>query len=266
MRILSCNVAGGLKTLWPVSLEVLQSLNADVLGFQELHREQLACYRAGMPAYDACYTLDRPTLQRTMPTNGILYRRDRFVVLSSGAHWLSETPHVCGSRSWESNCVRLLNWMVLEDTRSGIPFVYYNTHLDHVSQLAREQQARLINASAAAWPDDMPQVLGGDMNAGADNAAIRIFTEAGWRDSYLEANGEPCRDRSWHGREGDACPRAQDVPGNEKGAGRIDWIFVRGKASARRAWIVKDTDAAGTLPSDHYFVAADIALEPPSTP
>lgn len=261
MLIMSCNVAGGLKALWPVSLEVLQNLNADVLGFQELHSEQMACYREGMPDHDACYTLDRPTLQRTLPTNGIFYRRDRFKVCSSGAHWLSETPHICGSRSWGSNCVRLLNWMVLEDTRSGIPFVYYNTHLDHVSQLAREQQARLINASAAAWPDAMPQVLGGDMNAGADNAAIPILTDAGWRDSFLEANGEPCRDRSWHGGEGDNCPRSQDVPGNEKGTGRVDWIFVRGKVSARRAWIVKDTDAAGTLPSDHYFVAAEIRLD-----
>jgi endonuclease/exonuclease/phosphatase family metal-dependent hydrolase len=260
MLLLSCNVAGGLKTLWPVSLEVLQQANADLLGFQELARGQMEFYLAGMPAYEAFYTLDRPPPGKGMPANGILYRRDRFTVRSAGAHWLSETPHVCGSRSWDSNCVRMLNWMVLEDALSGRTFVYCNTHLDHVSQHAREQQARMINASAAAWPADQPQILSGDMNAGASNPAIRILADAGWRDSFLDANGEPCRDRSWHGLEGDACRRAQDVPGNEKGAGRIDWIFLRGDASARRAWIVKDTDAAGNLPSDHYFVAAEIDL------
>ncbi len=264
MLVLSCNVAGGLKDRWSASLDVLQKSGADLIGLQELNPPQKTFYLAGMPDYDAFGTLDRPDIKRGIPTDGILYRRDKFEVLSSGAHWLSETPHICGSRSWGSNCIRLLNWMVLEERSSGLPFLFYNTHLDHYSQLAREQQARMINESAQAYPADLPQILTGDMNAGITNAAINVFISGGWRDTYQEAHGKAYEGISWHGLEGDVCQRAQDVPGNEKGAGRIDWIFIRGSAIAQNAYIIKDRDAKGNLPSDHYFFAAEIELKPKS--
>lgn len=257
MRIMSCNVVGGLKNLWPASLEVISSCNADLIGFQELYWDQKEYYLASMPEFQDFCILDRPDVSRALPTNGIFFRRDRFRLLSSGGHWLSETPHVCGSTSWGSRCIRLLNWVVLEDLQTGRALAHFNTHLDHVSQEARERQAGMLNESAAVYPD-MPCILTGDMNAALDNAAIGVLTEDGWRDSYFEANGDVCHDISWHGLEGDACQRAQDVPGNEKGKGRIDWIFLKGSVAATGAGIIKKKASDGNFPSDHYFVYADV--------
>ena len=259
MLVMSCNVAGGLRKLWPSSLEVLKKNVPDLIGFQELYGEQKAFYLDGMPEYDAFCTIDRP--ENGMPADGIFYRRDKFNVMPSGANWLSETPHICGIRSWGSQCVRLVNWMILEEKLSGKPFKIYNTHLDHVGQIARERQAEMINKASAVHPKELPQILTGDMNAAISNAVIHSFIANGWRDTYFEANGEDCQGISWHGLDGDACIRKQDVEGNEKGIGRIDWIFVRGPVISRDTRIVKDTDSNGNLPSDHYFVSADVRLD-----
>ncbi len=256
MLVMSCNVAGGLDDRWPSSREVLQKIAPDLIGFQELYPDQKDFYLAGMPEYRAFCTIDLSS--GGMPANGIFYRAERFEVLSAGAHWLSETPHICGSKSWGSRCVRLVNWMIMKDKKEGVVFKYYNTHLDHVSQEAREKQAAMINAAAEVHEENMPQVLTGDMNAAASNKAIALFKKALWRDTYTEAHDDDYDGISWHALEGDDCTRQQDVPGNEKGEGRIDWIFVRGGFQCTGAAVRKDTDAAGVLPSDHYFVSAEI--------
>ncbi len=255
MLVMSCNVAGGLKKLWPSSLEVLQKNSPDLIGFQELQQEQKDFYLAEMPEYDVHCTLDNP--DGGAPVNGIFYRKDMFNSLSCGAHWLSETPHICGSSSWGSVCIRLVNWMILREKCSGKILKFYNTHLDHVNQMARERQSAMINETAAAHPLDLPQILTGDMNAAFSNTVIKGYLASGWRDTYSEVHQENCPGISAHYLEGDACER-QDKKG--RGNGRIDWIFVRGPIKVNKAWVVKDTDKNSNFPSDHFFIAGEIEL------
>jgi endonuclease/exonuclease/phosphatase family metal-dependent hydrolase len=117
-------------------------------------------------------------------------------------------------------------------------------------QPAREQQARLLVEDARAYPDDYPQVLTGDMNCDASGRAISEFTGGGWIDTYEMVNGAEDPGHTFHEFEG---------PSHKPDMGRIDWIFVRGAVSARRAEIVRDS-RDGRFPSDHYFVSADVSL------
>jgi endonuclease/exonuclease/phosphatase family metal-dependent hydrolase len=185
------------------------------------------------------------------PVNAIFFQGDQFDRVSAGGYWLSETPHVPGSRSWESAVVRLCNWICLRERESGKEFRYINTHLDHVSQTAREKQAAMINQDAAAYAVDYPQVLTGDMNANSSNPAVQEFFRAGWKDSYHAIHGVLEPGNSFHKFLGPA------YPGND---GKIDWIFYRGKLRPTSSQIVTASDNH-RYPSDHYFICADFDWE-----
>jgi len=107
----------------------------------------------------------------------IFYRKDAMTVMESGQFWLSETPNRPSS-SWNSACPRICTWAVLamkDEPRS--PIAVYNTHLDHISEDAREQGAKQIwtflEQQRAISP--LPAVVFGDMNAETHSRVIRFF-------------------------------------------------------------------------------------------
>jgi len=226
---------------------VILSREADVICCQEVWEGQVKDLRERLDGYAWLGTVDEPRTRR--PVNSIFYRPDRLDLISSGAYWLSQTPHVCGSRSWESACVRLATWARLIERASGTELRVVNTHLDHVSQAAREGQAGVINEDAAAYAQDFPQILAGDMNAEADNPAIQRFLDAGWRDTWQRVHGPGGPGPTFHGFDGPA--------GTGDNAVRLDWIFARGRLDAVAAEVVRD-QADGRYPSDHYFMVADV--------
>ena len=75
----------------------------------------------------------------------IIYRKDRFICHGSKTFWLSETPDVAGSRSWETACTRICTWATFTDKKTGIDFTHFNTHLDHRSKLAQINGVKLIS-------------------------------------------------------------------------------------------------------------------------
>jgi endonuclease/exonuclease/phosphatase family metal-dependent hydrolase len=256
MRVMTCNIrysaAPDGDNSWPhrkaLCIDVIRSRAPDIICCQEVMRDQLAELKAAFADFDWTGTT-RDAGSRDVP-NPIFYRREAFARVSTGGYWLSETPHVPGSSSWASADVRLANWIRLEERATGIELRVVNTHLDHVSQPARENQARLIAEDADAFPDEYPQLLAGDMNCDGSNQAIRTLIEAGWRDTYEAVHGMADPGHTFHEFRGAA--HVAEI-------GRIDWIFVRGSARAIEAELVTDS-RAGRFPSDHYFVTADLAL------
>lgn len=256
MKIITCNIRcyGGNdgEDHWvhrkEFCVEVIRSRHPDIICLQEVWQEQFADLVPAFAEFSSFGIVDEPLGRH--PVNIIFYRTDVFNCLSQGGYWLSETPHVTGSSSWDSACVRLANWVRLRHEQSGREFRIVNTHLDHVSQLARENQARVIGEDAAAYPPEYLQLLTGDMNCDAGNQAIRIFTEGGWRDSYEAIHGSADPGFTYHGFKG---------PAFESHTGKMDWIFVRGDANIAAADIVTDS-RNGHFPSDHYFITAEVEL------
>lgn len=255
-RIMTCNIrcygAWDEENNWEfrggICAEVIRSRRPDVFCVQEMWKEQSNDMVAAFPEYGHVGTIDEPAGRN--PVNTIFCLSERFEIISAGAYWLSETPHVCGSRSWDSACPRLVTWVTLTDLRSQREFRVCNTHLDHMSQLAREGQAAVINRDAAAWPADYPQFLTGDLNARVTNPAIISLKEAGWQDTWEAVHGDADPGITCHGFRG---------PETDKDYGKIDWIFWRGNARAVGAEIVRDS-IDDRYPSDHYFVSADVEL------
>ncbi|MDA0745948.1 MAG: endonuclease/exonuclease/phosphatase family protein [bacterium] len=228
--------------------EVIRSRSPQVVCVQEMWAEQFVDLAAALPEYEVFGIEDEPLSER--PMNSIFYLKEVFRRVSAGGYWLSETPHVSGSSSWESRCVRLANWVRLEERASGMTFRVVNTHLDHIGQPARENQARCIVEDAAAYPEEYPQVLTGDLNCDGKNAAITTLRGGGWKDSYEAVHGTDDPGHTFHGFKG---------PAYESTVGKMDWVFVRGNVAVKDAEVIRDSEG-GRFPSDHYFVAAEIEI------
>ncbi len=195
MRILTCNVrysaAQDGENNWccrkDLCVRVVREQAADLVCCQEMSAEQRADFQSGLADYAWFGMIDEPG--KDTPVNSIFYRRERFEMVSAGGYWLSETPHIPGSSSWDSRCIRLCNWLRLVDRPSGREFRIANTHIDHISQPARENQMRLMLEDAAAYASDYPQVLTGDLNCNASNPVIQSILAAGWVDTYSAIHG-----------------------------------------------------------------------------
>jgi endonuclease/exonuclease/phosphatase family metal-dependent hydrolase len=261
MHILTCNIrcpslADG-PDHWPfrkaICADVIAAQSPDIICFQEMWDVQLRDLQSEFPAYEWFATVDEPSGQN--PMNAVFYRAAAFTRISGAGYWLSETPHVPGSKSWDSDCVRLANWLRLRARASGKEFRVINAHLDHVSQTARENQARLIVEDSNGYPADYAQVLTGDMNCAAGNPAIALFEAGMWRDTYTVVHGVADPGFTNHGFLG---PDFRPDAGRPE-LGKIDWIFVKGNLRVADASIIKDA-RDGRFPSDHYFVSAEVHL------
>ena len=253
LRVMTCNIrtstADDGDDHWSrrrdFCLDVIRAQDADLIGCQEVQRDQFDDLRAGLPMYAAYGMVDEA--HTVSPVNAIFYRRERFDLLSSGGFWLSETPHVTGSSSWDSRCVRLANWVRLRDTREGLDFRFVNTHLDHVVQQAREEQARLITEDTAAYPTEYPQLLTGDMNCDGSNAAIECFDTAAGATRTPRSTAMRPRTPSTSSR----APPPTAAPVRSTGSSPA------GALCPGHSQIVRE-ERDGRYPSDHDFIWADV--------
>ena len=132
------------------------------------------------------------------------------------------------------------------------------THLHH--EVPDEAQRDEQTAALLAWLDAAPapdaRIVMGDFNAEPHEPTYARMRAAGWRSSYLEANGaEPAV--TWP--SGLQAP-AIDTDGDP---GCLDYIWLHGAARAVAARLAWDRPAVGdsTLyPSDHVGIVAEIEV------
>ena len=162
-----------------LNVRLLQQRAPDLIGFQEVHQENLAIFQAnhgytqlrGMP-YN-----DHAPFQYT----AIAWNSQRLRQIDSGGFWLSETPEI-HSRSWDTSCVRSATWVKLEWLETGLTFLHLNTHLDHISELARVEGGEIDPAISR---ENRPSV-GGDRRFQLPPSFRSVWTFHGaWLPRYL---------------------------------------------------------------------------------
>lgn len=101
-------------------------------------------------------------------------------VVESGDFWLSETPEIPGSSSWNTDLPRMATWALFERRSDKRRFYLFNTHFAHRDQdeAAREHSARVILSRIATLPANIPVVVTGDFNSDPDNGTYRTLTAA----------------------------------------------------------------------------------------
>jgi endonuclease/exonuclease/phosphatase family metal-dependent hydrolase len=227
----------------PAVKALLDKYAPDIFGTQEGLYDQLRDITADQTVYDWI------GLGRDGGSRGefmaVFYRRDRFDVLAYDHFWLSDTPDVIGSSTWGNTNRRMVTSVRFRDRRTGREFHFWNTHLDHALQPAREKGANLIRQRIGKIPADQPLILTGDFNATATkNPAYDILTgDTGLTDSWFTAAKRFNEDLNSF--NGFATPK--------RNGERIDWILYRGAAEIRSAGVI-DFAPGGRLPSDHFPV------------
>lgn len=237
---------------WEHRREMLAGLvkrhDPDVLGTQECLDFQAQYIADTLPGY-AWFGLGRQE-DGTGEMTAILFKKSRLLPLESGHLWLSETPDLPGSKSWDSSLPRIASWIKFYDRANHQPFYFYNTHFDHRGEVARLESAKLLAARIHALHPGQPVVLTGDFNAAAPSSAPwAALTESGLVDAWDAAAEKSGVANTWNGF---AIPEATS-------ARRIDWILTS-PAVRIRACAIDAYEENGHFPSDHMPVIARIQL------
>jgi endonuclease/exonuclease/phosphatase family metal-dependent hydrolase len=181
---------------------------------------------------------------------GILVRSARFEKLDEGQLWLSETPQVPASRSWDSSLPRVVTWVKLHDrSRPDGVLVFFNTHFDHLGRTARLESARLLRRKLLELEASTAWIVTGDFNCGEGSPPYEALVEVGPDrlvviDAYRAAH--PGRD------DGEGTYHAF---GGERSGERIDWILHSTHFETVSSAIDRTADG-GRYPSDHFPVTA----------
>lgn len=218
---------------------VIREHGPDLVGMQEVVRFQLDELLAALPNYEG-FGAGREDGQTKGEYSPILYRKDRLKLLESGTFWLSETPEVPGSKSWDTACTRVCTWGRFRENRTGRTLYFFNTHLDHKSQPAREKGIALVLQRIEERPHKDPVFLTGDFNAGENNAAIKLVKKfKHLRDSYRVAHPDEKEVGTFNGWKG------------KSDGDKIDYIFVPRGVNVVSAEILHE-NRDGRYPSDHF--------------
>ncbi|MCC6152966.1 MAG: endonuclease/exonuclease/phosphatase family protein, partial [Candidatus Hydrogenedentes bacterium] len=100
----------------------------------------------------------------------VLYKYKKLAPIETGNFWLSETPDIAGSISWNSACRRMVTWARFLNLETKEHFYFFNTHFDHKSEPARQGGAKVLRDRIAKLPEDAPVIVTGDFNAVAENS------------------------------------------------------------------------------------------------
>lgn len=228
----------------PRTLSILQRHRPELVGLQEAMDFQLDALLSvgGYVAVGAGREDGRSGGEHA----AILYDPSRLRLLRSDTFWLSDTPEVIGSKTWDHRVTRVCTWTHFRDLANGREFYHFNAHLDHESAGAREKGIELILRRIATRSPQDPVVLTGDFNCGEGDPVIDQVRAAGLRDTFRVMHSEA---------EGVTFNGWDPEPTGDK----IDYIFVEPRTAVMSAEVHREL-VDGGLPSDHFPISATITF------
>jgi|JI8StandDraft_2_1071088.scaffolds.fasta_scaffold24963_3 endonuclease/exonuclease/phosphatase family metal-dependent hydrolase len=248
---------------WPKRMDKVVALitkyNPDIIGVQEALHHQIEDLLKKLPDYSYC-GVGRDDGKEKGEYSAILFRNSRFGLLYSRTQWLSETPEVPGSKSWDAAITRIFTFARFYDRDTKKEFVMVNTHFDHVGKTARLMSSVLIKSYLAGME------AGANINTPSDRIEIPIiisgdFNSEPTEEPYLYMTNEKLKNFILYDSR-PAASTAGTYCGFKVGGmpcKTIDFVFHTKEWVARNYQVISDND--GTYyPSDHLPVLVDFDL------
>lgn len=225
----------------------------DIIGIQEALLNQIQDLDELLPEF-AWTGVGRDDGRNGGEFCAIFYRKDRFELLEEGTFWLSETPEIPGSKSWDAAITRIVSWGRFLDVQNNQSFIVFNTHYDHIGVQARAKSSELILQKINSLSNGKPVILLGDLNTIETEDPYKILTK------WHHDNAPILFDAYYHATFGHHGPTStwnafKKIEPNR----RIDFIFVDAHFQVIQHGIIADT-REGRFPSDHLPVVADVLL------
>ena len=261
LRVMSFNIrygtAGDGENRWEnrkeLVLKTIRAFDPDILGTQEVLAFQARFLREKLPEYGFA-GVGRDDGKAAGEFAAVFFKKSRFEKVGEEHFWLSTTPEVPGSKSWDSSITRVTSHVTLRlrDGSHGVVH-HFNTHFDHRGATARLESARLMRDRIDKLGAGATVVVTGDFNAGAGSEPYKALVGKAapgaptLLDTYRVRHAAGGEEGTFHGFRGTA------------GHARIDWILCSGQLGVIAAGIDR-TNEDGRYPSDHFPVTAVVRL------
>lgn len=227
-------------------LSQIQFYEPDVLGLQEVTPGQLTEIAAFLKDYS--YVGKGRDENNQGESSNIFFKKDRFKIKVSGTFWLSETPDKV-SKGWDAAINRVCTYVLLQDKTKKKLFWVFNTHLDHMGEMARTngillimQKMKMLNKT------NLPVIFMGDFNSEPGTERIKALKNEmlDTRDISIQKPFGP--DGTFNG-----------FKHNEAVTKLIDYIFIsKGSPFVVQKYAVLSDSKDLKYPSDHLPVYVDL--------
>lgn len=181
--------------------------------------------------------------------SAIFYNQQKFKLITEATFWLSETPEK-KSKGWDAAFERICTYGLFEERQTQKRFYVFNTHLDHVGELARTNSAKLIvDKIKSVNTKNLPVIFTGDFNSEPTSVAYQTIVNE-LNDSKLVSKSEP------FGPSGTFNAFKFHEPVTQL----IDYIFISKDIQVKKHAVLSDSKDC-KYPSDHLPVYAEIILK-----
>ena len=218
----------------------VKSFGADIYCFQEVMPHQYEFIKDNLINFKSVFQNrdDNATNGEGCP---IFYNKNKFKLVNYKTFWLSETPSVPASSSWNSRWPRICTYVILQNVETNEQFAVFNTHLDHKSEEARTNAAKMIYEKIIEI--NLKTILCGDFNSSKDMGAFKFLNE-----HMLNADAENKIQRTFH-----VFGKPEVLPPH---LAVIDYMFVK-DFNVNQLKVYNDKKIYEKI-SDHYALGVEI--------
>jgi len=226
--------------------------NVHILGVQEALHEQVMDLSQSLSQYKHV-GVGRDDGKTKGEYSAIFYDAARLKLLDSSTFWLSLTPEIPGSKSWDAAITRIVTWAKFTDLKTRKTFFVFNTHFDHIGKEARRESARLFRQKVKDIAGNSPVVITGDFNSKPSDDPIKILTDSTDKDKFIDTKALSLTPH--YGPQGTFNAFTSKETDNEP----IDFIFIKGKWKVLQHATLSQT-WGGRFSSDHFPVFAKLSF------
>ena len=230
-------------------VRIFEKYSPSFIGTQEGLAHQIDYMDSALTGYDYI-GVGREDGEKKGEFCAIYYISDTYNVIESSTFWLSDNPENV-SIGWDAALERICTYGLFEHKQSKNQIWVFNTHFDHMGEIARRKSSELILQKI----NDLnsfsgPIILMGDFNSLPNSKPVNTILKR-LDDSYNISLNKP------KGPKGTYNGFNEDQP-IEK---RIDYIYVKNIDVHNHEHIDDRLDNSNHI-SDHLPVMVDIISEP----
>lgn len=247
---LRLDIASDNENAWPHRKRFLSSqilfLEPDILGVQEARPNQVADLKEALPYYK--FIGKGRDGEQKGEHSGIYYNSKKVSVAQEHTFWLSTTPEQV-STDWDAAYPRVCTFGLFTLKENNKKIWVFNTHLDHIGEVARKEGMKLILAKIKAVnTKNYPVLIMGDFNVEPDSELVTSL-----KLQFLDSRNQA---KYVFGPEG----TFNGFKYNEPVTQRIDYIMVSNQIEVEK-YAVLSSAINLKFPSDHFPVFVQFNLK-----
>jgi endonuclease/exonuclease/phosphatase family metal-dependent hydrolase len=250
------NTASDSLNAWPYRKDNVASQilfhEVHLLGVQEALHLQMTDLEERLPRFNYA-GIGRDDGKTKGEYSAIFYDTVRLQLLQTKTFWLSETPEVPGSKSWDAAITRIVTWCKFKDRITKKIFFAFNTHFDHVGKVARRESAKILKQKVKEIAGNTPVIIMGDFNSKPADEPIQVLMDK--NDPLRFTDTKDISVTPHYGPTGTfngfRSKETDDLP--------IDYIFVKGKWKVLQHATISQT-WGGRFASDHFSIFVRVKL------